>query len=120
MKIYKPLVKASLRIAVAMGIVVCTAAVLTVPAHAKAIGETATKNGGNITVYDDPCPGAENHPDWFLAQANSLADGVTFGCWTVASRTQLRIIWPIETKKGTYEIVPLLYNINGFREPRNL
>lgn len=120
MKISKMLITASIKIAGAMGIVVCATAILTAPAHAKAIGETHTRNGGTVTVFDNSCPGVPNHPDWFLAEAYAPNDAPTYGCWTLASRTQLRIVWPFETEQGTIEVVPMLYEIKGFHDPKNL
>lgn len=119
MKIPKVLIAASLRIAVAMGVVVCAAAVLTVPAHAKAIGETPNRSGGSVTVYDNPCPGVDK-PGWFVAESYSLGGDVVIGCWTVQSREKLRVLWPIETKDGTFDVIPVDYNVDGFHNPHNM
>lgn len=117
MKINKPMLTVALRSMLVTGAIAAAVLVLTAPAHAKAIGETRTHNG-IVTVFDDPCPGAT--ANWFFAESSSAKDGVAFGCWTVESTSQLRIVWPMQTPDGKSSMVPILYNINGFYQPRTL
>lgn len=117
MKISKQMWTAMLRSTLVMGAVAAAALVLTAPAHAEAIGETANTGGGVITVFDDPCPGAR--ADWYLAETQTASVGVQFGCWTVESTTQMRVVWKMQVGGKTVG-VPVLYNLSGFHKPRIL